>query len=91
MSITDECREDSIKVIRAIYDLSERSITKQITIEQIKDRFRPWDTALVRDLIWYWVNKKYVKAIGRDPNRVRLFYITVEGIDCVERELLKKL
>lgn len=91
MTSTAERKADRNKIIKRIYELCDKGVTKKCTIGDIhKPQFGSYDISLIRDLVWYWVQKKYVRAIGKDPSRVRLFYITADGIDYVEKELLKK-
>lgn len=84
MTIPEERRKDAIVIMKKIYDLSERNVRLQITIEQIHNGLHAWDISLIREVVWYWVQKKYVKPIGNNPDKVRLFYITAAGIDYVE-------
>lgn len=91
MTTAAQRRADSIKIMKKIYDASRSNLIMPLTLEEIhKPDFSPWPENYVRGLVWYWVQKSFVRAGGADPVKTSEFFILQSGIDFVENKLLKR-
>lgn len=85
---SEERQDYTFRILKIIYELSDDRTDKAVTIEQIHKEIGAYSIDLIRSLITYWGNRKFVKAIGT-PDRARKFYILQKGIDYMEKELKK--
>lgn len=84
----EERQDDGFKILKILYELSHGRTDKEVTIEQIHKEVGDYNIELIRSLITYWADRKFVKTIG-NPDRARKFYIWPKGIEYIEKELQK--
>ena len=84
----EERQDDPFRILKIIYELSHGRADKAVTIEQIHKEIDAYSIDLIRSLITYWSDRKFVKADGT-PDRARKFYMLSKGIEYLEKELKK--
>lgn len=84
----EENRDDLFRILQIIYELSHGRNDNGVTIVQIHKKIDTYGTDLIRSLITYWADRKFVKANGT-PDRARKFFMCPKGIEYVEKELKK--
>ncbi|HKZ61208.1 MAG TPA: hypothetical protein VJZ68_02160 [Nitrososphaera sp.] len=84
----EERQDDRFRILKIIYELSNGRTDKAATTEQIHKEIGAYSINLIRSLVTYWADRKFVKAIGK-TDRARKFYMRPHGIEYMEKELKK--
>ena len=84
----EESQDDRFRILKIIYELSHGRTDKAAMTDQIHKEFGAYSIDLIRTLVTYWADRKFVKAVGK-TDRAKKFYMWPHGIEYMEKELKK--